>query len=169
MEPYAFDPYKKYDGSTVDVPCANLKSFKALRICTYHQGIRYKKGSFVDGSVPMARFEFDRNYYYDLCPRLGMPIAGFSNLMACFKEHCQNVLDAHTLGHDHIRLLEQRGSKYVRLIKNGKSQEPYVFVDQVTGNIFKPASPCVPNKVARGNIADPKSWDCIGPLGIACR
>jgi hypothetical protein len=60
--------------------------------------------------------------------------------------------------------------KYTKICteRTGTPVSAYAFIDNATGDLFKPAGFNGPAKHARGNIFDETALKACGPYGVAC-
>ena len=61
------------------------------------------------------------------------------------------------------------GRKYTKVCveREGRPTSAYAFIDNTTGDLFKPAGFNAPAKHARGNINDASGLKACGPYGVA--
>lgn len=61
------------------------------------------------------------------------------------------------------------GRKYTKVCveRNGKPTSAYAFIDNITGDLYKPAGWAGPAKHARGNINDDSGLKACGTYGVA--
>lgn len=61
------------------------------------------------------------------------------------------------------------GRKYTKVVaeRDGHPTSVYAFIDNTTGDLFKPAGWGAPAKHARGNINNESGLKACGPYGVA--
>jgi hypothetical protein len=61
------------------------------------------------------------------------------------------------------------GRKYTKVCveRDGRPTSAYAFIDNTTGDLYKPAGFNGPAKHARGNINNDSGLDACGPYGVA--